>query len=104
MEENIPFDASDEAGVAGRERKARGGDRDLDRALRSMLADPQGRRVLAWIVRDLAGWFDRTFTGNSTTFFNEGRRQVGTGLVERLLKLDPRALGDLITEMTERTR
>lgn len=98
------FDAGDPAEVESRERRSRDLERELDRALAAILALPEGRRVLWWVVRDLSGWFDRSFTGNSTTFFNEGRRQVGTALVERLMRLDRAAFGSLITEMMEGPR
>lgn len=93
------FDASSPEEVEAAERTSRASMRALDRSLAKMLADPDGRRVIWWIVRDLAGWFDRTYTGDPGTYFNEGRRQVGTALVERLMKENKRALGDLINEM-----
>lgn len=93
------FDASSPEEVEAAERNSRATQKSLDRSLAKILADPDGRRVLWWIVRDLSGWFDRTYTGDAGTYFNEGRRQVGTALVERMMKENKRALGDLINEM-----
>lgn len=94
------FNAADPGEVEEAERSERDRSRSLDKALARATADPDMRRVLWWILRDLSGWFDRTYTGDHTTYFNEGRRQVGTALVERLMKQNRRALGDLINEMT----
>lgn len=96
------FNAGNETDVETVERVHRGREAELNHALSTLLAQREGRVVLWWIIRDLSGWFDRTFTGNEETYFNEGRRQVGTSLFERLNRLRPTAFGDLINEMNER--
>lgn len=58
--------------------------RDFDRLRRerelndlaAVLRTAEGRR-LVYRLFDVAGIFRSSFTGNSTTFFNEGQRQVG---------------------------
>lgn len=101
MSGEAAFNAADEAVVEAASRGARGAERELNRALTRVMDTREGRLVLWWVVRDLSGWFEQTFTGDETTYFNEGRRQVGTEVVKRLLGANPRSLGDLITEMTE---
>lgn len=41
-----------------------------------LMADPRGRRVVLGLMREAQVDKD-CFTGNSTTFYNEGRRAVG---------------------------
>ena len=47
--------------------------------LQWLLANAQGRRVLARIL-DMSGTGRNSFTGSSTTFYNEGRRSIGVEL------------------------
>ena len=44
--------------------------------LRDMMSSRTGRRTM-WRLLDQCGVFRISFTGNSTTFFNEGQRNVG---------------------------
>lgn len=41
-----------------------------------LMSQPRGRRIM-WRLLGIAGIFRSSFTGNSATFFNEGRRDVG---------------------------
>lgn len=47
------------------------------------MRSPDGRRVLKDILA-FTGIFELSFTGNSQTFFNEGRRAVGLKILEAL--------------------
>ncbi len=51
--------------------------------LRWLVSDKRGRRILARLIRS-TGVNQRSHTGNSETFFREGRRSVGIELQERL--------------------
>ena len=44
--------------------------------IKSLMSTESGRRFVARLM-DIAGIHRCSFTGNSTTFFNEGRREVG---------------------------
>ena len=44
-----------------------------------LMHDPRGRRIMARLL-DMAGTARNSFTGSSTTFYNEGRRSVGVEL------------------------
>lgn len=43
---------------------------------KKVLSLPEGRRVM-WKILSDSGVFRSSFTGNSTTFFNEGKRDIG---------------------------
>lgn len=45
-----------------------------------VLSSPQGRRVL-WKYLSDAGVYHTSFTGNNTTFFNEGKREIGLAIL-----------------------
>ena len=70
--------------------------RDLE-DMRTILALPAGRRFY-WRLLGECGIFKTSFTGNSTTFFNEGMRQVGLKLLGDLAKADPTAYLKIVEE------
>jgi hypothetical protein len=45
-------------------------------AFRAVMATPEGRRWIWWLL-DRCGVFRTSFTGDNATFFNEGSRNVG---------------------------
>lgn len=45
-----------------------------------LVAHKQGRRLL-WRLLSMTGVFTSSMTGNSQTFFNEGRRDIGLQLM-----------------------
>lgn len=45
-------------------------------AFRAVMATPQGRRWIWWLL-DRCGVFRTSFTGDHVTYFNEGSRNVG---------------------------
>ncbi len=49
---------------------------------------PGGRRLLFALIAD-TGTFDNSFTGNSGSFFNDGRKSVGQALFHEVMRLDP---------------
>lgn len=70
------FNASDEDQVKTRKRRdERLRDRELA-DLRLVMSSVEGRRFV-WRLLEKAGVFRTSFTGNSTTFFNEGMRNMG---------------------------
>lgn len=61
--------------------------RRLDQnSLTSILKSKEGRWFLMRLL-DATGVNSSSFTGNSTTFFNEGKRQVGLELLARIQEL-----------------
>lgn len=67
--------------------------------LRSLLQMPQGVRVLRRLLAR-AGFFRRSFTGNSYTFFLEGERSIALWLFREICYADPeaRCLRDLFVQ------
>jgi len=68
------------AADSGQVRKAEKREKILRRResddVKYVLGSQQGRRLL-WKYLCEAGVYKTTFTGNSTTYFNEGRRSLG---------------------------
>lgn len=48
-----------------------------------LMAHKQGRRLM-WRLLSMAGVFRTSMTGNSSTFFNEGRRDIGLQLMAEI--------------------
>ena len=55
-------------------------------SLKNILKTVDGRWFLMRLL-DATGVMSNTFTGNSTTFFNEGKRQVGLEILARISEL-----------------
>lgn len=83
-----PYNASDEKHVKGRKEQDRQEEnRDLD-AIQYVMGDVRGRNFV-WSLLDQVGIYQDSFTGNSHTFYNEGRRSVGLRLIKSLEALAP---------------
>jgi hypothetical protein len=50
---------------------------------KTLLNNPDGKRVL-WDILSMCGVFQLSFTGNSRTYFNEGKRQIGLYIMTML--------------------
>lgn len=75
-EKDKTFNAADESQVKDRRRKDERL-RDIELAdVKKLMSQREGRRFV-WRMLDRAGVFRTSFTGNSTTFFNEGMRNIG---------------------------
>lgn len=64
---------------------------------REVIALPAGRRVLWWIL-SLSSVFGNCFTGNSVTYFNEGKREVGLRILNMIDDADENAFHELRRE------
>lgn len=58
--------------------------------VRHVLSSVQGRRFV-WMILDMAGVYRSSFTGNSTTFFNEGARNIGLRVLSDVMDAKPEA-------------
>ena len=65
-----------------------------------LLGDPRGRRVI-WELLERGGVFRISFTGNSETFFNEGKRQIALSLLEDVMESRPDAYLQMSKEAKE---
>jgi hypothetical protein len=72
----------------------------LDKDFTDVLALPAGRRVLMHLLEapGLCASFASSFTGNSETFFREGRRAVGIALLQWAQRVAPEAYVNALTE------
>lgn len=77
------------------------GERSLLADIRAVLESPAGRRVMWWIL-DAAGVYRSSFTGNNTTFFNEGRRDLGLLVLGKITEAKPEALIQMMQESKKR--
>lgn len=64
---------------------------------RWLMGDARGRRIVRGLL-DLTGVYRTSFTGNSTTFFNEGQRNVGLVLVDRVHRHAPESYTVMMQE------
>lgn len=61
-------------------------DKELD-DLRQILSTYAGRAFI-WRMLAQCGVYKTSFTGNSTTFFNEGKRHIGLWLLDEVFSAD----------------
>lgn len=66
-----------------------------------VLGLPAGRRIFWWLL-EVSGVYRSSFTGNSTTFFNEGRRDLGLMLLGKITEAKPEALILMMQESKKR--
>jgi len=55
-------------------------------------------REFIWCILDQCDIYGAQFTGNSTTFFNEGKRSIGVFLLEIMGEAEPLAYANLLKE------
>jgi hypothetical protein len=83
------FDAGDRRHVARREKKSKARRRRSAEALCWVMADPRGRSVV-WKLLGKAGLFRSSMAPSAElTAFNEGRRDLGLGLLARVMRHCP---------------
>jgi hypothetical protein len=61
---------------------------EIDEAMGFVMGTPAGRKLMWWLLDD-AGIYKSTFTGNSTTFYNEGMRNMGLKILHRINDICP---------------
>lgn len=64
-------------------------------AVTNLLNTPDGKVFLFRLI-ELTGVFASSFTGNSATFYNEGRRAVGLEIYRLIMTADPLAIQKLV--------
>ncbi len=80
-----------------RQRAAR--DREKD-DFKLLMSEKWGRRI-AWRLLDRCGVFRTSFTGNSETFFNEGKRNIGLMIVGEIHDVCPEFYHLMLKEQQE---
>lgn len=95
------FDPTDVAAERLREQDAERAKREAERQeaedWRWLLSSSRGRRIMS-SIRDLCGSDNSSFTGNSTTFYLEGRRSVALDLEKLMKRHDADGYLDLLKE------
>ena len=56
--------------------------------MKFQMSTPAGRRFM-WRLLEKTGMYRTSFTGNSTTFFNEGQRNIGLMMNALILQACP---------------
>lgn len=65
--------------------------------VREVLKTRQGKDVV-WRILGMCDIYGFHFTGDNSTFYNEGRREVGLDILRLILDADPTAYARLILE------
>jgi hypothetical protein len=68
--------------------------------IKVVLSTRAGRRFI-WRHLTNAGIFQTTFTGNSATFFNEGRRDIGLKILAEVNAASPESYLQMMKEANE---
>lgn len=68
---------------------------------RWLMSHAEGRRIV-WRLLGHAGVYRTSFTGNSTTFFNEGRRDVGLFLLAEVQDASPNGYIKMFSEQRKK--
>ena len=74
----------------------------LQNAVLKLSTSDEGKRFIYHIL-DLCGIHTSSFTGNSQTFYLEGRRSVGLEIISLMEAVDPRLYPKLLLTMQEET-
>ena len=67
----------------------------ISRSIEVIAGIEQGREFLWWLF-EICGVFTTSYTGNSDTYFNEGRRAVGNEVLHRLVGVKPEIFQTMI--------
>lgn len=59
-------------------------------------------RAFYWRLLSHCGVYKNSYTGNSTTFFNEGKRAVGLWLLDEIFEASPTIFNQMQNEAVER--
>lgn len=101
MSKSFVKNASDRSQVKDSERKVKSRDMRHENNMRYVLAEYRGREFI-WDLLSHCGVFRSSFTGNSETFFNEGKREIGLKLMSDIIKADVDAYPLMMKENKER--
>lgn len=100
MSEPNANNTADEKAISNKTIKARNARDQEIKDLKELLDNPAFRRFI-WRMLTRFGLFRASFTGNSQTFFNEGRRNEGLWLLSEIANADPKGMATLMTENNE---
>ena len=101
MADTKPIDVGEEVQVSTRKTKV-ALKRETEIAQLKMLLDSVHGRAVIWRILSQCGVYRTSFTGDSETFFKEGKRAVGLWLLDELFEADPAAFSLMQKEATDR--
>lgn len=99
--DELPTDVGEEVAVKAKTDK-RKHKRDQEVEDLKVILATAGGRAFIWRFLSYCGVYRTSYTGNSTTFFNEGKRQVGLHLLDEVFEADPNAFTKMQTEAVAR--
>lgn len=97
--ENI-YDASDEKHVKTKKTRAKIERENQLSAMRDIVENKGGAEFL-WRLLSRCKLYETSFTGNSQTFFNEGKREVGLWVLAEIMAADPKAYANMMINHQE---
>ena len=100
MKKRKPFNAGNPKHVAQQEEAAKAIVDQRLKDFKKILDMPEGIRIFAWIMEE-GKMFSTSFTGNSTTFFNEGMRNLTLKIFGTLCEAAPDKVYKLIIKPKE---
>lgn len=69
--------------------------------LRHILSLPEGKRFILRYLYGVCGILKPVYTGNSETYFLDGKRAVGLTLLEEVKEVDTKSFVEMITKNME---
>lgn len=87
---NETFDAGDEGHVQRGKTKAQLRRQQEMSYLKGILSTPAGKDFI-WRLLGACGVYEESFTGNSTTFYKEGKRSIGLWVIKEINEADKNA-------------
>lgn len=102
MKKHDPLDLRGQERQRDDVEQARKVERDQEKAdFAWLMSDKRGRRFM-WRMLEVTGVYRTSFTGNSTTFFNEGMRNVGLQLIANIHEFAPDAYTTMLDEQRKK--
>jgi len=101
VETKALYDAGDEGQVEKKKTKAQIHKEQNKEDLKGILDSAGGRRFL-WKLLEECGVYKISFTGDSYTAFNEGKRQIGLRLIEDIFDACPDAYIEMCSVAIQR--
>lgn len=94
-------DTSDESQIKDAEEKFKYSRKQELDDLRHIVSLPEGKRFILRYLFGVCGVLKPVYTGNSETYFLDGKRAVGLILIEEIKEAEPRSFIEMISKNME---
>lgn len=101
MTESLVRNASDESQIKDAEDKVKYNRKQELDDLRHILSLPEGKRFILRYLFGVCGVMKPVYTGNSETYFLDGKRAVGLTLIEEIKEASPESFIEMISKNME---